>query len=380
MKRQSENVAKRDYYEVLGVARGASKDEIKKAYRQLAIKHHPDKNPGNKGAEENFKEATEAYEVLGDDKKRATYDQFGFAGVEGLGQGAHDFSTVFRDFEDIFGDFSGIFDSFFGGQRRRGGAGTRTSARRGSDLRYDLEIDFSEAVFGVAKEISYRRNDTCGACHGSGASNGGGKTMCPSCSGSGQVRRSSGFFSIATPCPQCNGEGYIIKDPCRECHGSGVVEKKRTIKVSIPPGMEDGRRMHIPDQGDGGQNGGPAGDLYVYIHTRAHEYFKRNGNDIFCVIPVSITQASLGGEVLVPTIDNKKVRVKIPAGTQTGKVLRLKNEGVPFLNNSTRRGDMYIELLVEVPEKLSPKAKTLLKELSEQIGENESPQPKRLSS
>jgi molecular chaperone DnaJ len=371
-------VAKRDYYEVLGVARNASKDDIKKAYRQLAIKYHPDKNPGNKASEEKFKEATEAYEVLGDDKKRSTYDQFGFAGVEGMGQGAHDFSTVFRDFEDIFGDFSGIFDSFFGGTRRRG-QGSRSQARRGSDLRYDLEIDFNEAVFGVTKEISYRRNDTCSSCKGTGAAGGGGKTMCPTCSGSGQVRRSSGFFSIATTCPQCKGEGYVIKDPCGQCRGTGVVEKKRVIKVTIPAGMEDGRRIHIPDQGDGGQNGGPSGDLFVYIHVHAHDHFKRNGNDIYCMIPISITQASLGAEVLVPTIDGKKVRVKVPAGTQTGKVLRLKNEGVPFLNNNTRRGDMYIEVLVEVPEKLTPKAKTLLKELSEQIGENEAPLLKRLS-
>jgi molecular chaperone DnaJ len=371
-------VAKRDYYEVLGVQRNASKDDIKKAYRQLAIKYHPDKNPGDKTAEEKFKEATEAYEVLGDDKKRSTYDQFGFAGVEGMGQGAHDFSTVFRDFEDIFGDFSGIFDSFFGGSRRRG-RGARTSARRGADLRYDLEITFTEAVFGVAKEITYRRNDTCSACKGSGAAGGGGKTMCPTCSGSGQVRRSSGFFSIATTCPQCNGEGYVVKDPCAQCRGTGVVEKKRVIKVTIPAGMEDGRRIHIPDQGDGGQNGGPAGDLYVYIHVHPHEFFKRNGNDIYCMIPISITQASLGAEVLVPTIDSKKVRVKVPSGTQTGRVLRLKNEGVPYLNNNSRRGDMYIEVLVEVPEKLSAKAKALLKELSEQLGENDSPLPKHLS-
>ena len=372
-------MAKRDYYEVLGVSRNASKDEIKKAYRQLAIKYHPDRNPGNKEAEEKFKEATEAYEVLGDDKKRQAYDQFGFAGVEGMGQGAHDFSSVFRDFEDIFGDFSGIFDTFFGTSRRRSGTSTRSAPRRGQDLRYDLEISFYEAVFGTTKEISFRRNDTCSACHGTGASGGSGKTMCPTCSGSGQVRRSSGFFSIATTCPQCNGEGYIIRDPCRECRGTGVVEKKRVIKVTIPPGMEDGRRIHIPEQGDGGLNGGPAGDLYVYIHVGSDDYFKRKGNDVYCVIPISITQAALGAEILVPTIDNKKAKVRIPPGTQTGKVLRLKNEGIPYLNNNSRRGDMYIEILVEVPEQLSPRARQLLKELSEIIGENPNPHPKKLS-
>jgi molecular chaperone DnaJ len=203
--------------------------------------------------------------------------------------------------------------------------------------------------------------------------------MCPTCGGSGQVRRSSGFFSIASTCPSCRGEGYIIKNPCKVCNGSGVVKRKRVIKVTIPAGIENGRRIHIPNQGDGGLNGGPPGDLYVYIHIRAHEYFKRDGNDIYCVIPVSITQASLGSEILVPTIDKKKVRVKIPPGTQTGKVLRLKNEGVPYINNSHRRGDMYIELLVEIPERLSARAKTLLKELSDIMGEETSPSPKKIS-
>jgi len=371
-------LAKRDYYEVLGVPRNASKEDIKKAYRKLAIQYHPDRNPGNKDAEEKFKEATEAYEVLADDKKRQTYDQFGFAGVEGMGGGAHDFSSVFRDFEDIFGDFSGIFDSFFGGGTRRRRQ-ARSNSMRGADLRYDLEIDFQDAVFGTSKEISYQRNDTCSSCDGSGAESGSGKTMCPTCGGSGQVRRSSGFFSIASTCPSCRGEGYIIKNPCKECNGSGVVKRKRVIKVTIPAGIENGRRIHIPHQGDGGLNGGPPGDLYVYIHIRAHEYFKRDGNDIYCVIPVSITQASLGSEILVPTIDKKKVRVKIPPGTQTGKVLRLKNEGVPYINNSHRRGDMYIEILVEIPERLSARAKTLLKELSDIMGEETNPSPKKIS-
>jgi molecular chaperone DnaJ len=371
-------LAKRDYYEVLGVQRNASKEDIKKAYRKLAIQYHPDRNPGSKEAEEKFKEATEAYEVLADDKKRQTYDQFGFAGIEGMGGAAHDFSSVFRDFEDIFGDFSGIFDSFFGGSTRRRRSG-RTHTSRGADLRYDMEIEFTEAIFGAVKEISYQRNDTCNACKGSGAESGSGKTMCPSCGGSGQVRRSSGFFSIATTCPSCKGEGYIIKHPCKGCNGSGVVKKKRVIKVTIPQGIENGRRIHIPNQGDGGVNGGPSGDLYVYIHIRPHAQFKRQGNDIYCVIPISFIQASLGAEILVPTIDNKKARVKIPAGTQTGKVLRLKNEGVPYIHDSHRRGDMYIEILVETPERLSVRAKTLLKELSDIIGEEKNPTPKNLS-
>ncbi len=371
-------MAKRDYYEVLGVQRTATKDEIKKAYRKLAIQYHPDRNPGNKDAEEKFKEATEAYEILADDKKRQTYDQFGFAGIEGMGSGAHDFSSVFRDFEDIFGDFSGIFDSFFGGGTRRRSS-SRSNRMRGADLRFDLEIDFQEAVFGTTKEISYQRNDTCSSCNGSGAEGGSGKTMCPSCGGSGQVRRSSGFFSIASTCPSCRGEGYIIKNPCRVCNGNGLVKKKRVIKVTIPQGIENGRRIHIPNQGDGGLNGGPPGDLYVYIHVRSHECFKRQGNDIYCVIPISITQASLGAEILVPTIDKKKVRVKIPSGTQTGKVLRLKNEGVPYIHNSHRRGDMYIEILVEIPERLNTKARSLLKEFSDIMGEESNPKPKKIS-
>ncbi|MBN1523575.1 MAG: molecular chaperone DnaJ [Spirochaetales bacterium] len=371
-------MAKRDYYEVLGVPKNASKDDIKKSYRQLAIKNHPDKNPGDKAAEERFKEATEAYEVLSDDKKRQTYDQFGFAGIEGMGAGAHDYSSVFRDFEDIFGDFSGIFDSFFGGSGGRRRSQSRSNVRRGADLRYDLQISFSDSVFGTSKEIAFGRHDSCKTCKGSGASSGAGRTMCPACSGSGQVRRSSGFFSIATTCPQCNGDGYVIKDPCKECHGSGVVEKKRVLKVSIPAGIENGRRIHIPEQGDAGQFGGPSGDLYVYIHVEPHEYFKREGNDVYCVIPVNIIQAALGSEILVPTIDNKKVKVKIPAGTQNGKILRLKNEGIPFINSTSRRGDLYIQIDVVVPEKLSTRAKELLKELADQIDGNNSPQPVKL--
>ncbi len=253
-------MAKRDYYEVLGVPKAAAKDDIKKAYRKLAIQYHPDKNPGNKEAEERFKEATEAYEVLSDDKKRQTYDQFGFAGVEGMagpGGQAHDFSSVFRDFEDIFGgDFGGIFSSFFGsgsGRRRSGPA----SAQRGADLRYNLEIRFEEAVFGTKVEIAFNRNTTCGTCNGTGAESGSGKKVCPTCGGTGQVRRSSGFFSIATPCSSCNGEGYIIEHPCRECGGTGLLQKKQKIKVTIPPGIESGKRINIPGQGDFGPNGGP---------------------------------------------------------------------------------------------------------------------------
>lgn len=373
-------MAKRDYYEVLGIPKGASKDDIKKAYRKLAVKYHPDRNPEDSKAEELFKEASEAYEVLNDDKKRQAYDQFGFAGVEGMGGGgggSQDFSSGFRDFEDIFGDFGDIFGSFFGGGGGSGGrrGSSRTSAQRGADLRYNLEIPFKDAVFGTKVEISYERHVTCPGCGGNGAETGSGRKVCPTCGGSGQVRRSSGFFSIASPCPTCNGEGYIIENPCDMCKGNGVISKSQKLKVTIPPGIESGKRINIPGQGDAGPNGGPAGDLYVYVRVQPHDYFERHGNDIYCVIPITFTQAALGAEIMVPTLEGKKVKVKVPSSTQNGKVLRLKNEGVPHLHNSNRRGDLYIKIRVEVPKKLSSRGKELLKELSELEGENKSPDP-----
>ncbi|MBN2444478.1 MAG: molecular chaperone DnaJ [Spirochaetales bacterium] len=372
-------MAKRDYYEVLGVQKNASKDEIKKEYRKLAIKYHPDKNPGDKEAEEKFKEATEAYEVLADDKKRQTYDQFGFAGIEGMaGGGSHDYTSVFRDFEDIFGDFSGFFDSFFGG------SGTRrkkqsTRGRRGADLRYDVKIAFTDAAFGTKVDVSFVRNESCTTCGGTGADKGSKRKLCPGCGGSGQVRRSSGFFSIATTCPSCNGEGEIIERPCTDCSGRGLVRKNKKIKVTIPVGIENGKRIHIPEQGDGGLNGGPPGDLYVFVHVLPHKYFERNNNDVYCMIPISMTQAALGAEIYITTLDDKKVKLKIPAGTQNGKVLRLRNEGIPYLHYSNRKGDMYITIRVVVPERLDSKQHKLLKELSALLSEEESPEPIPLS-
>jgi molecular chaperone DnaJ len=374
-------LAKRDYYEVLDLPKTATKEEIKKAYRKLAIKYHPDKNPGDKTAEEKFKEATEAYEILADDKKRQAYDQFGFAGVEGMGHaGPQDFSTIFEGFEDIFGDFSSFFDNFFGGGgSRRSWYSTRSSARRGADLRYDLEIPFKEAVFGTKVEISFNRNNRCTACNGTGSERGTGKVICQTCGGSGQVRRSSGFFSIATTCPTCNGEGEIIKNPCRQCYGKGVIKKQRTLKVTIPPGIENRRRITIAGQGDEGINGGPAGNLYVYIHIRPHEYFERDGSDVYCLIPISITQATLGAEIFVETLDSKKIKVKIPPGTQNNKILRIREEGIPYPHNPGRRGDMYIKIRVDVPVKLSSKAKELLRELSSINKEDTHPKPVKLS-
>ncbi|MCA1753330.1 MAG: molecular chaperone DnaJ [Spirochaeta sp.] len=374
-------MAKRDYYEILNVPKGASKEEIKKAYRKVAVANHPDRNPGNKEAEDRFKEATEAYEVLADEQKRQAYDQFGFAGVEGMGGGSGQggFSAA-RDFEDIFGDFSGVFESFFGGgggQRSRGGRG---GPARGADLRYDLSVSFKDAVFGKKVDVTYEHKQSCETCKGTGAKDAsGGKKTCETCGGVGQVRRSSGFFSIASVCPTCNGEGFVIENPCRVCNGSGVTRKQRTLKVTIPPGMDNGKRINLTGQGDAGPNGGPAGDLYVFVHVEPHEYFERDGYDVYCMIPISITQAALGSEIRVPTLDDKRIKLKVPAGTQNGKVLRIRNEGVPHLHNDKKRGDMYIKINVRTPEKLSSKAKDLLKEVSDLEGEDLNPRPVSLS-
>ncbi len=370
-------MAKRDYYEVLGVQKGASKDDIKKAYRKLAVANHPDKNPGDHAAEERFKEATEAYEVLGDDQKRQAYDQFGFAGVEGMGGGAggaHDFSSVFRDFEDIFGfgDFSGIFGDIFGGGRRQGG---RSRPNQGRNLRYDVELDFEQAIFGTSLEISYSREDACQTCQGSGAQAGGGRRVCGTCQGSGQVRRSSGFFSIAQPCPTCGGEGYVVERPCRDCQGTGTTKKRQKIKVTIPPGVDDGKRVVIPGQGDAGPNGGQNGDLYVFIRVKSHRHFERDGADLYCAMPVTPVQAILGAEIVVPTIEGKKIKLSVPPGVQHGKILRIREEGVP--QQGGRRGDMYVKLMLRVPQaaKLSKRARELLEELAKVEGSSPEPEP-----
>jgi molecular chaperone DnaJ len=372
----------RDPYEVLGVTKGTSKDEIKKAYRRLAVKYHPDRNPGNKEAEEKFKEATEAYEILADDRKRQAYDQFGFQGLSGMGGPTQqDFSPIFQGFEDIFGDFSGFFDSFFGGG---GGGGRRRTAsrgggQRGSDLRYDLEISFLDAAFGTRVDISYPRAERCETCGGTGADKGSGRKLCPTCGGSGQVRRNSGFFSIASTCPACGGEGEIIERPCGECRGAGVQKRTRKIKVTIPAGIEDGKRLSLAGQGDAGTSGAPDGDLYVFIRVKPHPHFERDGTDLYCAIPISITQAALGADIVIPTLEEKTVRVSVPAGTQHGKVLRLRGEGVPELHNPGRRGDLYIRVFVRVPQKINARGKELLREFAEVAGEEKSPSPIPLS-
>jgi molecular chaperone DnaJ len=368
-------MAKRDYYEVLGVEKSASKDDIKKAYRKLAIQYHPDKNPGNKEAEEKFKEATEAYEILGDDQKKSAYDQFGFAGVEGMaGQGGY--SDVFHGFEDIFGEggFGSIFESFFGGGGfRRGSSG---GVRHGANLRYDIEIPFKDAVFGTKVEIQYSHNEACPTCKGVGTADGGGKKTCPVCRGSGQVRHSQGFFSVATTCYQCHGDGYVIEKPCKDCGGSGTQKKRQKIMVTIPAGVENGKRVVIPKQGDTGPNGGAAGDLYVYIRVKPHEYFERQGHDLYCAVPISISQAALGADIHVTTLDSKRIKLKVPAGIQNGKMLRIRDEGIPSGGN---RGNLYIKLMVQIPEKLSKRGKELLEELAKTEGQNDSPGPIPLS-
>jgi len=377
-------VAKRDYYEVLGVPKNASKDDVKKAYRRLAIQNHPDKNPGDKAAEERFKEATEAYEVISDDQKRAAYDQFGFAGVDGMGGqgGAQDFTNIYRDFEDIFGgfgDFSSIFDNLFGGGGRSSSGRRRGEPPRGSNLRYDMELSFEQAVFGATMEVAYTHDETCGVCKGSGSEVGGGRKVCPTCQGSGQVRRSSGFFSIASPCPTCGGEGHIVDKPCKSCGGSGLAKKKQKLKVTIPPGIDDGKRLSVPGQGDAGPNGGRPGDLYVFIHVRPHEFFERDGYDLYCAIPISVMKATLGGDITAPTIEGKKVQVSVPAGSAHGKMLRLREEGVPGANGSAKRGDMYIKLMIQVPQKLTKHGKELFEELLKVEGDIAEPKPIKLS-
>jgi molecular chaperone DnaJ len=372
-------MAKRDYYEVLGVQKNASKDDIKKAYRKLAIQYHPDKNPGNKEAEEKFKEATESYEVLIDDKKKAAYDQFGFAGVDGMGGQGHDWSN-FRGFEDIFGggDFSNIFDTIFGnlgggGYRRSGGHG---GVRQGANLRYDIEIPFKDAVFGTKVEIQFSHNESCPTCKGSGAASGAGRKTCPTCQGAGQIRHSQGFFSLASTCHTCGGEGTVIERPCMECGGSGTQKKRQKLSVTIPAGVENGRRLIIPRQGDAGPNGGPSGDLYVIVRIRPHEYFERQDIDLYCAIPISVSQASLGAEIQVSTLDGKTIKVKVPSGTQNGKMLRIRDEGVP---SNGHRGNLYLKIMVYIPEKLSRRGKELMEELAKTEGQNDSPGPIPLS-
>ena len=351
---------KRDYYEVLGVNRDAGDDEIKKAYRKLAMKFHPDRNPDNKEAEEKFKEAKEAYEMLSDPQKKAAYDRYGHAGVDpsmGAGPGAQGFDG----FADAFGD---IFGDLFGG----GGRGGRSNVYRGADLRYNLEITLEEAARGAEKTIRIPTVEECGTCHGSGAKPGTHPKPCPTCQGHGQVRVQQGFFSIQQTCPKCHGSGKIIPDPCRDCGGAGRTKKQKTLEVKIPAGIDDGMRLRHAGHGEPGLNGGPPGDLYVEIHIRKHAVFERDHDDLHCEMPISITTAALGGEIEIPTLEGM-ARLKIPAETQSGKVFRLRGKGIKNVRSHVH-GDLMCHVVVETPVNLTERQKELLREFEESASGN----------
>jgi len=366
-------MAKRDFYEVLGTSKGASAEEIKKAYRTKAKELHPDRNRDNPDAEAQFKEVNEAYETLKDEQKKAAYDRFGHAAFEGgmgggrggFGGGGGDFSSAFSDvFEDLFGDFMG--------GRGGGGGGGRNRARRGSDLRYNLRVTLEEAFNGVQKTINVPTAVNCDVCHGSGGENGSEPVTCPTCQGMGKVRAQQGFFTVERTCPTCSGAGQTIKNPCRACGGAGRVEKERNLSVNIPAGVETGTRIRLTGEGEAGMRGGPTGDLYIFIEVRDHQIFQRDGVNLYCRVPVSITTAALGGEVEVPTIDGGKARVKVPAGSQTGKQMRLRGKGMPALRGGGS-GDMLIELAVETPVNLSARQRELLEEF-ERLAEDNNPE------
>ncbi|HVN91239.1 MAG TPA: molecular chaperone DnaJ [Candidatus Binataceae bacterium] len=354
---------KRDYYEVLGVARGASDDELKKAYRRLAVQFHPDRNPGDKQAEERFKELNEAYQVLSDPEKRAKYERFGHAAFQGPqgpgGFGGFDFS---QGFEEVFSD---IFGDFFGTGRGR----SRSRNRRGEDLRYDLEIEFEEAARGTEKVIKFQRLTTCEACNGTRARGGTeGARACPTCRGTGQVRTQQGFFSISTTCGQCRGEGAVIADPCPKCQGQGRIRKPVSLSVRIPPGVDNGSRLKLRNEGEAGFSGGQTGDLYVVVHVKEHPLFVRQDNDVVIEVPVSFPQAALGNEIEVPTLEGK-IKLKVPAGTQSGKVFRLKGKGFADLHGYGS-GDQLVRITVETPRRLSARQRELLEEFAKASGED----------
>jgi molecular chaperone DnaJ len=358
---------KRDYYEILGVERNSSEEEIKRAYRKLAIKFHPDKNPDDPHAEEKFKELGEAYDVLMDEDKRAAYDRFGhaaFAHGSAPGGGFHDPFDIFRE---VFGGAGGgIFETFFGGAGMRG-----EDRQRGSDLRYDMQISLEEAAFGVEKEIEIRKLDTCDKCRGSGAEPGSRTITCPSCGGRGQVISSRGFFQVSQTCPRCRGVGQIIEKPCRQCHGDGRVEKLSRIKLKIPAGIASGSRLRSSRNGEAGTRGGPHGDLYVVIHLKEHKIFQRQDDDLYCEVPISFSLAALGGDIEVPTLEGK-AHVKVPAGTQSGQVFKLRNKGIVNVNGR-ERGDLLARLLVEVPTRLNNEQRQKLEEFSALCGDENTP-------
>jgi len=355
-------VSKRDYYEVLGVAKAATEAEIKSAYRKQAMKFHPDRNPGDEAAEESFKEAAEAYAVLADAQKRGLYDRFGHQGVnQGAGAGAGFDPSVFNDFGDFADILGGMFGfgDMFGGGRRRGGP------QRGSDLRYDLEIAFEEAARGTDTSIQIPRQENCDTCSGSGAAPGTQPTTCTMCKGQGQVRRQQGFFTIATTCPQCRGAGRTVTKPCSSCHGAGRVAHERKITVKIPAGIATGQQLRLQNEGEAGTGGGPAGHLYVVVHVQDHDFFKRDGVNLFCEIPVNFTTLTLGGEITVPTLDGDET-VKVPEGTQTGTTMKLRGKGMPDVNGRGK-GDLFATVQVQTPKKLSKEQRHLIEQLAKAL-------------
>ena len=363
-------MSKRDYYEVLGLSKGASADEIKKGYRSKAKELHPDRNTSDPSAESKFKEANEAYDVLKDPERKAAYDRFGHAAFEGGmggggGQRQGDFSSAFSDvFDDLFGDFMG------GGQR----GGGRSRASRGSDLRYNLEISLEDAYSGLQKSINVPTSVQCSPCNGSGAAGGSEPSTCPTCSGMGKVRASQGFFTVERTCPSCSGMGQVISNPCSSCGGQGRSNRNRSLSVNVPAGVETGTRIRLSNEGEAGLRGGPAGDLYIFIEVREHKIFQRDGNSLFCRIPVSMSGAALGGDIEVPTMDGGRSRVKIPAGSQSGRQMRLRGKGMPAIK-SAQKGDMFIEIAVETPVNLTSKQRELLREF-EALSEDNNPESK----
>ena len=367
---------KRDYYEVLGVEKGASPEEIKKAYRKSAMKYHPDRNPGDKQAEEKFKELGEAYEVLSDEDKRARYDQFGFAGVDPNYGGGAGYGGGFGGFGG-FGDFGDIFGEFFGGGSRRGSR--QNAPRRGDDIGIRLEVTFEEAAFGVEKELTYHRIENCSACNGSGSADGKVET-CSQCQGTGQVRTVQNFMGMQmqsqTTCPSCNGRGKIIKNPCTTCRGKTKVRKSRTVKAKVPAGIDHGQSFRIRGEGCVGSNGGPNGDVLVETIIKPHPIFQRRGMDVICEVPITFTQAALGAEIQVPTLDGKET-YEIPEGTQTGRQFVLGGKGIPQVGNPKRRGNHYFNVVVETPTKLTREQKELLRKLDDSLDTKSNPKRKK---
>jgi molecular chaperone DnaJ len=352
------SASKGDYYEILEVSRDASGDQIKSAYRKAAMKWHPDRNPENKSeAEHRFREASEAYSVLSDPQKRATYDRYGHAGLSGQVFDVSNIGSIFEEFQDVFGEMFGFQDIFGGGRQRRGG---RARAQRGNDMRYDLKLSFEDAAAGVKTKIKIPRMEDCAACGGTGAKPGAGMDTCETCKGRGQLHYQQGFFAVSRTCPNCRGAGKIIKEACAECRGQGRIERSRTIEVSVPAGVDNGMRLRVPGEGEQGTNGGVPGDLYIFIEVKDHPFFERRGADLYCNVPITVPQAALGAEIMVPTMSGDE-KLTIPEGTQPGTLFRRKGRGLPDPHGG--RGDLYVNVRVVIPSKLTKEQKALFEQL-----------------